>query len=229
MKLGALLAEAGLAAADGGDAHVTGFAIDHRKIAAGTVFGAFQGATVNGEDFVAAAEAAGAVAVVARPEAKVAQAVHIADAHPRKAFARLAAQFFQPVPGCIVAVTGTNGKTSVAEMVRQIWRMSGNRAASIGTLGVTTADESVSTGLTSPDIVTFLSNLTGLAREGVSHVPMRRPATVWHNTAAKGRMWRRGPSPISAAITSITTRIWMTISLLKCGCLMRLSRTMAPP
>ena len=55
-------------------------------------------------------------------------------------------------------------------MTRQIWRMCGFRAASIGTLGVTTPDESVSTGLTTPDIVTFLANNTGLAREGVTHV-----------------------------------------------------------
>jgi UDP-N-acetylmuramoyl-L-alanyl-D-glutamate--2,6-diaminopimelate ligase len=170
MKLGALATSAGLAMAQGSDAHVTGFAIDHRKVAAGTVFGAFQGATVNGEDFIAAAEAAGAIAIVAQPEASVGKALHIADEQPRRAFAKLAAQFFTPVPEKIVAVTGTNGKTSVSEMVRQIWRMAGHRAASIGTLGVTTADESVSTGLTTPDIVTFLSNLTGLAREGITHL-----------------------------------------------------------
>jgi len=170
VRLGQLASAAGLALAGGADAHVTGFAIDSRKVAPGTVFGAFQGSTVNGEDFIPAAIAAGAIAIVARPEAKVAGAVHIADANPRRAFARLAAAFFTPVPECIVAVTGTNGKTSVAEMVRQIWRMAGHRAASIGTLGVTTADESVSTGLTTPDIVTFLANMSGLAREGVSHV-----------------------------------------------------------
>ena len=94
----------------------------------------------------------------------------MADAEPRRAFAKLASSFFQPVPETVVAVTGTNGKTSCVEMTRQIWRMAGHSAASIGTLGVTTADESVSTGLTTPDIVTFLSNMTGLAREGVTHV-----------------------------------------------------------
>lgn len=149
---------------------VTGFAIDHRKVAPGTVFGAFQGSARNGDDYIPAAIAAGAIAIVARPEATVVGAQHIADANPRLAFARLAAQFFTPVPECIVAVTGTNGKTSTVEMTRQIWRMAGNRAASIGTLGITTADESVSTGLTTPDIVTFLANMSGLAREGVSHV-----------------------------------------------------------
>ena len=168
MTLGDLLARAGLA---GGDARaVTGFAIDHRKVAPGTVFGAFQGASVNGEDFIAAAVAAGAIAVVARPEAVVEGALHIADASPRRAFATLAAGFFAPYPATLVAVTGTNGKTSCVEMTRQIWRMAGERAASIGTLGVTTPDGSVSTGLTTPDIVTFLANMAGLAREGVTHV-----------------------------------------------------------
>ena len=170
MKLGGLAAQAGRALPAGAEAQVTGFAIDNRKVAPGTVFGAFQGLQVNGEDFIPAAVAAGAVAVVARPEAKVEGAVHIADANPRRAFARLAAGFFSPVPQTVVAVTGTNGKTSCVEMTRQIWRMLGERAASIGTLGVTTADESISTGLTTPDIVTFLANMSGLAREGITHV-----------------------------------------------------------
>ena len=170
MKLGVLSDKAGIALQEGAETQVTGFAIDNRKVAPGTVFGAFQGARVNGEDFIPAAVKSGAVAVVARPEATVSGAVHIADAEPRRAFAHLAAAFFTPVPEHIVAVTGTNGKTSCVEMTRQLWRMCGERAASIGTLGVTTPDESVSTGLTTPDIVTFLSNMSGLAREGVTHV-----------------------------------------------------------
>ena len=170
MRLADLLARAGLSAEGVTDEAVTGFAIDHRKVAPGTVFGAFAGAKFNGEDFIPAAIEAGAVAVVARPEARVEGAIHIADVTARRAFARLAAGFFSPVPGTIVAVTGTNGKTSTVEMTRQIWRMGGERAASIGTLGVTTPDGSVSTGLTTPDIVTFLGNMAGLAREGVTHV-----------------------------------------------------------
>ncbi len=170
MKLGRIAGEAGLDAGQAADDTVTGFAIDHRKVAPGTVFGAFQGTAVNGEDFIPAAVTAGAIAVVARPEAVVEGAAHIADPEPRRAFARLAARFFTPVPETVVAVTGTNGKTSTVEMTRQLWRMAGLSAASIGTLGVTTPDESISTGLTTPDIVTFLSNMTGLAREGVTHV-----------------------------------------------------------
>ena len=152
------------------DSTVTGFAIDHRKVATGSVFGAFMGAVVNGEEFIPQAIDRGAVAVVARSQAEVAGVPHLADDNPRRRFAELAAKFYAPYPETIVAVTGTNGKTSTVEMTRQIWRMSGHRSASIGTLGVTTSDDQVKTGLTTPDIVTFLSNMAGLKRMGTTHV-----------------------------------------------------------
>ena len=166
MRLSALLEDQGL---EGADPVVTGLAIDHRKIAPGTIFGAFIGEKFDGEDFIAAAIEAGAIAVVARPEARVDGAVHIADANPRRAFAHIASRFFHRFPANCVAVTGTNGKTSTVEMTRQLWRMAGFNAASIGTLGITTSQDSASTGLTTPDVVTFLSNISGLAAEGVSH------------------------------------------------------------
>jgi UDP-N-acetylmuramoyl-L-alanyl-D-glutamate--2,6-diaminopimelate ligase len=152
------------------DSEVTGFAIDHRKVARGSIFGAFRGAVSNGEDFIGQAVERGAVAVVARPDAPVGSVPLLADRQPRRLFATLAAKFYAPFPQTVVAVTGTNGKTSTVEMTRQIWRMSGHRSASIGTLGVTTSDEQVKTGLTSPDIVTFLNNMAGLERMGISHV-----------------------------------------------------------
>jgi UDP-N-acetylmuramoyl-L-alanyl-D-glutamate--2,6-diaminopimelate ligase len=152
------------------DSEVTGFALDHRKVARGNVFGAFRGTRFNGEDFIVNAVKRGAVAVVARPEAQVEGVPHLAADEPRKLFAELAARFFAPYPETIVAVTGTNGKTSTVELTRQLWRMDGRRSASIGTLGVTTADDQVATGLTTPDIVTFLSNMAGMRRMGISHV-----------------------------------------------------------
>ena len=99
---------------------VTGFAIDHRKVAPGNIFGAFRGSVVNGEDFIPAAISAGAIAVVADPQASVDGAVHIRDSDPRRAFALLAARYFAPFPETIVAVTGTNGKTSTVELTRQL-------------------------------------------------------------------------------------------------------------
>ncbi|MEO5612028.1 MAG: UDP-N-acetylmuramoyl-L-alanyl-D-glutamate--2,6-diaminopimelate ligase [Sphingomicrobium sp.] len=152
------------------DSEVTGFAIDHRQVAPGSVFGAFKGALFDGEDFIPEAVTRGAVAVVARPQASVAHVPHLADPEPRRLFAQLAAKFFAPYPEVAVAVTGTNGKTSCVELARQMWRLGGHRSASIGTLGVTTADDQVKTGLTTPDIVTFLSNVAGLERMGISHL-----------------------------------------------------------
>ncbi|HEY0271244.1 MAG TPA: UDP-N-acetylmuramoyl-L-alanyl-D-glutamate--2,6-diaminopimelate ligase [Sphingomonas sp.] len=175
MRLDELIGEGEATGEAAAAARVTGCAIDHRKVAPGTIFGAFRGLAHNGEDFIPGAVEAGAIAVVARPEAYVpAPAVHIAAAEPRRVFARLAARVFAPFPETVIAVTGTNGKTSTVEMVRQLWRMQGFAAASIGTLGVTTTDgegkaSAVSTGLTTPDIVTFLANMAGLRREGVTH------------------------------------------------------------
>jgi UDP-N-acetylmuramoyl-L-alanyl-D-glutamate--2,6-diaminopimelate ligase len=192
MRLGALI---------GGDdkSTVTGFAIDHRKVAPGTVFGAFAGARFNGEDFIADAVKAGAVAVVARPEASVAGAAHVVAAEPRQAFAQLAARFFKPFPETVVAVTGTNGKTSNVEMTRQLWRMAGHPSASIGTLGVTTADEQVTTGLTTPDIVTFLSNMAGLERMGITHAAFEASS---HGLA----QYRTEGLPVQAAAFTNFTR-----------------------
>ena len=152
------------------DSEVTGFAIDHRKVTKGSIFGAFKGTVFNGEDFIADAVDRGAVAVVARSQVDAPKVPLLSDAEPRRLFAQLASKFYGPYPETVVAVTGTNGKTSTVEMTRQLWRMAGHRSASIGTLGVTTSDEQVKTGLTTPDIVTFLNNMAGLKRMGISHV-----------------------------------------------------------
>jgi UDP-N-acetylmuramoyl-L-alanyl-D-glutamate--2,6-diaminopimelate ligase len=191
MRLGALTGS-------GDDSQVTGFAIDHRKVAPGTIFGAFAGSRFNGEDFIADAVRSGAVAVVARPDATVAGAVHLAADEPRREFARLAAKFFAPFPKTMVAVTGTNGKTSNVELVRQLWRMAGHPSASIGTLGVTTADEQVTTGLTTPDIVTFLSNMAGLAKMGITH------AAFEVSSHGLSQYRTEGPPVRAAAFTNFT-------------------------
>lgn len=177
---------------------IGGVAIDHRQIAPDSLFGAFRGAKFDAESVIPQAIAAGAVAVVARPEAKVEGAVHIAAAEPRRAFALAAARWFGRAPDTLVAVTGTNGKTSTVELTRQIWQLTGQVAASIGTLGITTSDGQVSTGLTTPDIVTFLSNLSGLATEGVTH-------TAFEASSHGLDQYRtEGPRVAAAAFTNLS-------------------------
>jgi UDP-N-acetylmuramoyl-L-alanyl-D-glutamate--2,6-diaminopimelate ligase len=204
MRLGSItiLPDADALAPDGqtraADLTVTGVAIDHRKVAPGTIFGAFRGAAANGELFIADAVARGAIAVVARQEADVAGAVHIVAPQPRRAFAEIAARFFAQAPATLAAVTGTNGKTSTVELTRQIWRLLGEKSASIGTLGVTTADDQVSTGLTTPDIVTFLGNLKGLATEGVTHLAFEA------SSHGLDQMRAEGPRIVAGAFTNLS-------------------------
>lgn len=152
---------------------VTGFAIDHRKLRPGHVFGAFQGAQFDAEKVIPDAIRAGAIAVVARPQAVVSGAVHLADDQPRRLFAQLAAEYYAPYPATVAAITGTNGKTSTADLLRQFWTMDGKASAAIGTLGVTGVPASQiagHSGLTTPDILTFLQTASALQQHGISHL-----------------------------------------------------------
>ena len=171
---------------------VEGFAVDSRKVGPGTVFGAFQGALINGEQFIAQAIADGAIAIVARPQAYVPadQAVHIADPQPRQRFAELAGTWFAPYPATCAAVTGTNGKTSVADMLLQIWRATGASAASIGTLGVNAPACAMglppAPALTTPDVVTFLASASALQRSGVTHLVFEASSHGLHQHRVTG-------------------------------------------
>ena len=176
----------------GGDSRVTGFAIDHRKVAPGTVFGAFRGSVFNGEDFIPQAverrRGGGGGPAGRRGRGRRPCRRPRSRGASSRGWRRNSSG---PFPETMVAVTGTNGKTSSVELTRQLWRMAGHHAASIGTLGVTTADDRTTTGLTTPDIVTFLSNMAGLAREGVTHAAFEASshglAAISHRGAAGAR------------------------------------------
>ncbi|MBN8910642.1 MAG: UDP-N-acetylmuramoyl-L-alanyl-D-glutamate--2,6-diaminopimelate ligase, partial [Rhizobiales bacterium] len=89
---------------------------------------------------------------------------------PRRALALIAARFYATQPETAVAVTGTSGKTSVAEFTRQLFAAAGHKAASLGTIGVVKPDGAVYGSLTTPDPVTLHETLAALAREGVTHL-----------------------------------------------------------
>lgn len=168
MKLGALAGYTG----PGSDIDIKGLALDHRQVAPDWLFAALPGVKVDGAHFIDAAIEAGARAVLAVPQASVdtARAVHIADAAPRERLAQIAARFHARQPAVQVAVTGTNGKTSVADMVRQMWTFMGHSAASLGTLGLIAPGISDGTGMTTPDVLSFFATLRRLADAGVDHL-----------------------------------------------------------
>ncbi len=151
--------------------HVTGVSADSRAIAPGFLFFAVAGAKADGLQFAQAALAAGAVAIVGetRPKDDI-PFIEVADA--RAALSKAAAALYPRQPETIVAVTGTSGKTSVADFTRQIFASCGLAAASLGTIGVIKPSGAVYGSLTTPDPVTLHKTLDALAGEGVTHLAM---------------------------------------------------------
>jgi UDP-N-acetylmuramoyl-L-alanyl-D-glutamate--2,6-diaminopimelate ligase len=162
--------------ADIAELDIAGITADSREVAPGDVFVAVPGYRLDGRDFIADAVRRGAVAVVAPLDtawpANTPRRPMIFDPEPRRMLARIAAELAGPQPKRMVAVTGTNGKTSTVEFLRQIWALSGLRAASLGTLGLIAPGFDPGPGLTTPDPVTLVETLAGLARAGIQHAAM---------------------------------------------------------
>ncbi len=155
------------------DIDIAGITADSREVRPGFVFAALPGTKVDGAQFIPAALAAGAAAVLAAPDAPVPEGVSvIRDREPRRRLAQMAARLYPRQPETLAAVTGTNGKTSVASFLYQIWRAQGLSAASVGTLGVRVDDETRPLRHTTPEPVELHRILDGLAREGVSHAAL---------------------------------------------------------
>lgn len=157
------------------DPDVTGLTADSRAVRPGFVFAALPGVKADGRAFIADAIAKGAVAVLA-PAGTVlpedSAAVLVEDAQPRLAFARMAAAFHRSQPDTIVAVTGTNGKTSTVQFVRQIWTRLGLKAASLGTLGLTGPGLDGYGAMTTPDPVALHGYLAAVKDAGIEHLAM---------------------------------------------------------
>ena len=154
------------------DPWIEGVTADSRKVKPGFLFVALPGVHADGRDFVPAALSNGAAAILAEgPVAAAVPVIEVGDA--RRAYALAAAAFWGKQPAVCVAVTGTNGKTSVATFCRQIFERLGHNAASMGTLGVRAgADQITPPGLTTPDAGDVAERLAELAARGVTHLAL---------------------------------------------------------
>ena len=173
------LADLGLTAKGAAQARVTGITLDSRAVMPGTLFAALPGARVHGAEFIQFAIRMQASAVLTDTEgARIAAdelkdwdgAVVIAE-DARAALAGAAALWFGAQPDVMLAVTGTNGKTSVASFTRQILQRLGLKAANIGTTGIE-GDFHAPSAHTTPDTVTLHKLLAEMAGEGVTHAVM---------------------------------------------------------
>jgi len=171
-----MLRDTGIAVPQGLPLGLTGIAADSRDVRPGMLYAALPGTRADGRAFIGDAVARGAAVVLAPTgtgwPADVPIRPMILDAEPRRALARLAALQAGPQPDRIVAITGTNGKTSTAEFLRQILAGSGVEAASLGTLGLRTQTGQGSPGLTTPGPIALAETLAALRRDGVEAVAL---------------------------------------------------------
>ncbi len=155
------------------DVDVTGLTADSRSVEADFLFAALPGAQDDGRRYIDDAIARGARVVLAPEGTHLDQHPSvqlITHENPRRLLAELAARFYGRQPETMVAVTGTNGKSSVVGFVRQIWEHLGLKAGSMGTLGLEAPGFAGGESLTTPDQVRLHHDLAALAKAGVDHV-----------------------------------------------------------
>ena len=155
---------------------IAGVTADSRQVVPGDLFAALPGGRTDGRDFIAEAVQRGAVAILAPhgtawPDG-VPQRPLLLDREPRQRLARIAALLAGKQPETVVGVTGTNGKTSTVEFLRQLWVLAGHKAASLGTLGLIAPGFAPGPGLTTPDPISLAESLAGLARAGIRHAAL---------------------------------------------------------
>lgn len=173
------LSQLALTARGGADPLISGIAVDSRDVRDGYLFAALPGTRVHGGEFIQYALRMGAAAILtdaegaalAETELAASPAALVVTEDPRQALAFTAALWFGAQPGTIVAVTGTNGKTSVATFVRQIWSELGHAAINLGTTGVEGA-WSASLAHTTPEPITLHRTLADAAGHGITHAAM---------------------------------------------------------
>lgn len=156
------------------DVLIAGVTADSRKVGPGFMFAALQGVDMDGRDYIADALEKGAVVILSDHQASLPAGTDdriaiLCVENPRKIYGEICARFFHDRPGYLAGVTGTNGKTSVADFTRQIWKALGLNAASMGTLGVRADLMNSAGGLTTPDPEILHKNLQLMSNAGVTH------------------------------------------------------------
>ena len=170
------------------DPEITGVTADSRLVRPGFLFAALAGAKADGRRFIGEALAAGAAAVLTDEAIEGLSAPVVRACDPRRAYALAAAAFWGAQPQICIAVTGTNGKTSVVTFCRQIFTSLGRNAASMGTLGVIAGDEQITppSGLTSLDAADTARLLAELGGRGVTHLALEASSHGIHQRRLDG-------------------------------------------
>ena len=154
------------------DVEVSMVTADSRLVKPGALFAAIPGTVSDGRDYIEQAIAKGASAILSTKGLADMPIPYIGVDEPRETYAKIAARYHAGQPEILVAMTGTNGKSSTVEFLRQIWAYAGNRAACFGTLGVQSPEGYQPLTHTTPDAMALHGTLSDLAAQGVTHVAM---------------------------------------------------------
>ncbi len=151
---------------------VKGLAINSKDVKKGFIFFAIKGNKSNGENYINQAIKNGADIIICSKNCKFqSNKVHIIKTkNVRKYLSEITSKFYKLKPKNIIAVTGTNGKTSVASFFYQLLALNNIPVASIGTLGIKYNNQCIKTNLTSPDLITLHKNLEKLKKNKIDNV-----------------------------------------------------------
>ena len=151
---------------------IKGISFDSRKIKKGDIFFSIQGNKTSGNNFIKEAQAKGAAAIISSKDInyKNNKIPFILVKDVRKSLAVACSNFYKKKPKNIIAVTGTNGKSSVADFFYQILSLNNVKVASIGTLGILSKNYNRKTNLTSMDPLSLHKSLEILAKDKINNV-----------------------------------------------------------
>ncbi len=151
---------------------IRGLTLNSKEVRKGYIFFAIKGNKLNGENYIDEAIKNGASVVFCSRNCKLRNkfALIIKTNKVRDHLCEITSKFYKHKPKNIIAVTGTNGKTSVADFFYQILSINNKPVASIGTLGIKYKNKLVKTDLTSPNIITLHKNLEKLKKNKIENV-----------------------------------------------------------
>ena len=151
---------------------IKGLSINSKKIKKGYIFFAIKGNKTNGEKFIKEAVSNGAAAIICSEKCKY-TSKHIPIIKTKSVrgdLSKISSKFYKLKPKNIIAVTGTNGKTSVADMFYQILNLNKVPSASIGTLGIKYKGKIIKSNLTSPDTIFLHKILEKIKKNKIDNV-----------------------------------------------------------
>ncbi|MCF6179198.1 MAG: UDP-N-acetylmuramoyl-L-alanyl-D-glutamate--2,6-diaminopimelate ligase [Geopsychrobacter sp.] len=153
----------------GGAAEICGLSCDSRQTVAGDLFFALPGVNCDGEAYVTAAIAAGAVAVVLSRQPKIDYKVPVVvAANIRQVMAHVAQRFYGDPSAdmLVIGVTGTNGKTTTSYLLESILQQAGYRPAIFGTVDYRYAETKIPATHTTPESISLLEYIAEFRSAG---------------------------------------------------------------